>query len=123
MADGPSRSFNERGMSVLTLIERARRRIFHNRLFHEGSHAGVAILLAFILLLLTGTELLDWKWIVLVSAAAVGAWIYRARKHLLTPEGYRDVVEFGMFPEEFRRAELEKMLYRQADPPEVAAQP
>jgi RimJ/RimL family protein N-acetyltransferase len=45
------------------------------------------------------------------------------RKHLLTPDGYRDVVEFGMFPEEFRRAELEKMLYRQAEPPAVAAQP
>jgi RimJ/RimL family protein N-acetyltransferase len=37
------------------------------------------------------------------------------RKHLLTADGYRDVVEWGMFPDEFLKAQvvLEKLLYRE----------
>jgi hypothetical protein len=41
------------------------------------------------------------------------------RKHLWMPEGSLDVVEFGMFPDEFSaaREEVERMLYRKRSPP------
>jgi hypothetical protein len=78
---------------VLTLVNRARRRLFHNELFTQGSHAAVAILLAFILLLLAGTGFLDWRWMVLVSAVAVGVALYRARQRLLSPYRAAQVVD------------------------------
>jgi hypothetical protein len=69
---------------VLTLVQRARRRLFHNELFAQGAHAAAAILLALILLLLAGTGFLDWRWMVLVSAIAASIALYRARKRLLS---------------------------------------
>ena len=78
---------------MLTLVNRARRRLFHNELFTQGSHAAVAILLAFILLLLAGTGFLDWRWMLLVSAIAVGVALYRARKRLLSPYRAAQVVD------------------------------
>jgi hypothetical protein len=81
---------------VLTLVHRARRRLFHNELFTQGTHAAVAILAAFILLLLAGTGFLDWRWMVLVSASALGVALYRARKRLLTPYAAAQVVDRRM---------------------------
>ena len=65
---------------MLTLVGRARRRLFHNELFNQTAHAATAILLAFILLLLLGTQILDWRWIAGVSVVAAGTALYRARK-------------------------------------------
>ena len=65
---------------MLTLVGRARQRLFHNELFTQGANAAVAILLALILLLLLGTEILDWRWILLVSILTAGAALYLARK-------------------------------------------
>jgi len=65
-------------------------------LFIQGAHAAVAILIAFILLLLAGTQLMDWRWIVLVSALAVAAALYRARKRLLSPYCAAQVVDRRM---------------------------
>ena len=45
------------------------------------------------------------------------------RRHQLTPNGYKDVVEFGLFPDEFsvaRRA-LEGMLYSHNSPPDLSS--
>jgi hypothetical protein len=81
---------------VLTLVHRARRRLFHNHLFTQGAHASVAILAAFILLLLSGTGFLDWRWMLLVSAIAVGVALYRARKRLLSPYCAAQVVDRRM---------------------------
>jgi len=81
---------------VLTLVHRARRRLFHNELFTQGAYAAAAVLAALILLLLAGTGLLDWRWMVLVSTAAAGAALYRARKHLLTPYAAAQVVDRRM---------------------------
>ena len=81
---------------MLTLVLRARRRLFHNQLFTQGTHAAVAILGAFILLLLAGTGFLDWRWIVLVSALAVGVALYRARKRLLSTYSAAQVVDRRM---------------------------
>jgi hypothetical protein len=81
---------------VLTLVQRARQRLFHNELFRQGAHAAVAILAAFILLLLAGTEFLDWRWMVLVATVALAAALYRARRRLLSPYGAAQVVDRRM---------------------------
>jgi len=78
---------------VLTLVHRARRRLFHNELFAQGAHAAVAILLAFILLLLAGTGFLDWRWMAPVSAIAAGVALFRARQRLLSPYRAAQVVD------------------------------
>ena len=81
---------------MLTLVHRARRRLFHNQLFSQGAHAAAAILAAFILVLLFGTQLLDWRWMLLVSVLAMGAALYRARKRLLSPYAAAQVVDRRM---------------------------
>ena len=81
---------------MLTLVHRARRRLFHNELFTQGAHAVVAILGAFILLLLAGTGFLDWRWMTLVSAIAVGVGLYRASKGRLTAYHAAQVVDRRM---------------------------
>jgi hypothetical protein len=72
---------------VLALIRRARRRLFENELFAQGANASSAALLAFILLLLLGTEILNWQVVVLLPAAAFGVGLYIARRRL--PGAYR----------------------------------
>jgi hypothetical protein len=62
----------------------------------QGAYAAVAILLAFILLLLAGTGFLDWRWTVLVSVLAVGVALYRSRKRLLSPYRAAQVVDRRM---------------------------
>lgn len=81
---------------MLTLVQRARRRLFHNELFRQGAHAAVAILVAFILLLLAGTQFLDWRWMVLAAAVAVAAALYRARKRLVSSYSAAQVVDRRM---------------------------
>jgi hypothetical protein len=78
---------------VLTLVKRARRRLFHNELFSQGAYAAVAVLIAFILLLLFGTGILDWRWMLAVSTLAMAAALYRARKRLLSPYAAAQVVD------------------------------
>jgi hypothetical protein len=70
---------------VLALVRRARRRLFYNELFAQGANASSAALLAFILLLLLGTEILAWQVVVLLPLAAMAAGLYIARRRLPTP--------------------------------------
>jgi hypothetical protein len=72
---------------VLTLVRKARRRLFRNELFAQGANAASAALAAFILLLLFGTQVLNWEWLVLIPAAAAAFGFYRVRKRL--PSVYR----------------------------------
>jgi hypothetical protein len=67
---------------VLTLIRRARRRLVYNELLAQGVIAASAALAALIILLILGTEILNWYWLVLIPAAAVGVAIYRVRRHV-----------------------------------------
>ena len=67
---------------MLILVSRARRRFLHNELIAQGANAASAALMAFILLLLLGTQILDWRWIVLIAALAAAAGLYCARKRL-----------------------------------------
>jgi hypothetical protein len=64
------------------VIRRARRRLLANELISQAANAFSAALIAFIFLLLTGTELLRWQWLLLVPAAAIGAGIYAAFRRL-----------------------------------------
>jgi hypothetical protein len=72
---------------VVTLVRQARRRLFNNELLKQGANASSAALIAFILLLLLGTQILSWQWAILIPIAAAGAGLYRARKRL--PRMYR----------------------------------
>src|SRR5215471_14995599 len=59
-----------RGRTVFQLVRRARRRLLYNELFSQGANAASAALAAFILLLLIGTEILSWQWLLLIPVAA-----------------------------------------------------
>jgi hypothetical protein len=78
---------------VFTLVRRARRRLLHNELFSQGANAGSAILAAFILLLLLGTEVLNWKWLLLIPTAAVVVGLYAVRRRLATPYAAAQLVD------------------------------
>ena len=67
---------------MLTLIRKARRRLLHNELLSEGVTAVSVALVALIVLLLLGTQILTWYWLALLPAAAVVVAFYRVRKRL-----------------------------------------
>ncbi len=67
---------------MLTLVSRARRRLLINELFAQGAIVSSAALLGFILLLLTGTQVLNWHWLVLIPLLAAAAGLYRVRQRL-----------------------------------------
>jgi hypothetical protein len=71
--------------SLTDLLERARRRLFGQLALDKGALALAIGMAAVILLLLAGTQILDWYWPVLVVAVSLGVGIYRLRKSLPTP--------------------------------------
>jgi hypothetical protein len=68
--------------TLTDLLERARRRLFGQLALDKGALALLIGMAAVILLLLTGTQILDWYWPVLVVAISLGIGIYRLRKSL-----------------------------------------
>ena len=68
--------------TLTDLLERARRRLFGQLALDKGALALVIGMAAVILLLLAGTQILDWYWPVLVVAVSLGIGIYRLRKSL-----------------------------------------
>jgi len=68
--------------TLTDLLERARRRLFGQLALDKGALALVIGMGAVILLLLAGTQILDWYWPVLVVAVSLGIGIYRLRKSL-----------------------------------------
>ena len=69
------------------LIRRARRRFLTQELMSQGANTFSAGLAAFIVLLLLGTEVLNWYWAALIPLAAIGTGIYRAWRR--RPSSYR----------------------------------
>jgi hypothetical protein len=67
---------------VVTLVRQARRRLLKNELLKQGANASSAALIAFIFLLLLGTQILNWEWAILIPLAAVAVGLYRVRKRL-----------------------------------------
>jgi len=68
------------------LVDRVRRRLIGNELLAQGVNAANAALSVLILLLLLGTQVLDWYWIVLVPAACAALGLYLVRRR--TPGRY-----------------------------------
>lgn len=68
--------------TLTDLLERARRRLFGQLALDKGALALVIGMAAVILLLLAGTQILDWYWPILVGAVSLGIGIYRLRKSL-----------------------------------------
>jgi hypothetical protein len=72
---------------VLGLVRRAQRRLFYNELFAQGANLASAALLAMILLLLAGTEILSWQWLVVLPVGAAVGGLYTAWRR--RPSAYR----------------------------------
>jgi len=64
------------------LVRLARRRLLGNELMAQGANSASAALAAFILLLLLGSEILNWRIVVAVPLAAFGAGVYLVRRRL-----------------------------------------
>ena len=65
---------------MLALVHQVRRRLLGNELLVQGANVSSALLFVLILLLLLGTQVLSWYWIVLVPAVSAGAGLYLARR-------------------------------------------
>ncbi|HYW41472.1 MAG TPA: hypothetical protein VE959_01365 [Bryobacteraceae bacterium] len=78
---------------MLKLVRLARRRLLHNELLSQGANAASAALLAFILLLLLGTQVLSWHWLVLIPLAAASVGLYRVARRLPSPYVVAQIVD------------------------------
>jgi hypothetical protein len=78
---------------VLTLIRKARSRWLRNELLSQGATVTSAALVAVILLLLLGTQILDWRWAAVIPLAAVGAGVYLVRRRMPTAYKIAQVVD------------------------------
>jgi hypothetical protein len=80
-------------MTVGNLVGQARRRILGNQLFTQGVNAGSAALVAFILLLLFGTQILSWPVALAIPLAAAAFGIYRVKQHMPSPYAVAQLVD------------------------------
>ncbi len=71
---------------VAELVGQARRRYLWNELLAQGAWAVSAALAAVIILLLLGTEILDWQWLVALPAATLGCGVWRTLRRM--PNAY-----------------------------------
>jgi hypothetical protein len=78
---------------VHELIRRARRRFLNQELMSQGANTFSAGLAAFIVLLLLGTEVLNWYWAALIPLAAIGTGIYRAYRRRPSPYRAAQIVD------------------------------
>jgi hypothetical protein len=96
-----------RGGAALATARQARRRLVKNNLLAQGANAFTVALAAFILLLLLGAEILDWRWLVPIplAAATAGAlrvWrrapsLYRAAQIVDRRMGLADALSTAIF--------------------------
>lgn len=61
---------------VFETVRRARRRIFANEALHHAAYGASAALASLIGLLLAGTQILNWPWLLLLPALTLGAGAY-----------------------------------------------
>src|ERR1035437_8740052 len=84
---------NRTRKTVGNLVRQARRRILGNQLFTQGANAGIAALVAFILLLLLGTQILSWPVALAIPLAAAAFGIYRVKRHMPSPYGVAQLID------------------------------
>ena len=70
---------------MLTLLRQARLRLLLNEALSQGANAFSAALVAFTLLLVLGTQILDWRWCATIPLAAAGFGLYRLWKAAPSP--------------------------------------
>src|ERR1019366_6339779 len=87
-----------RGRVVFNLVRRARLRLVLNELLSQGANAFSGALIALILLLLLGTQILSWQWALLIPLAAVGAGLYVTYRRLPSLYTVAQVVDHRMAP-------------------------
>jgi hypothetical protein len=80
-------------MTVGNLVRQARRRILGNQLFTQGANAGIAALVAFILLLLLGTQMLSWPVALAIPLAAAAFGMYRVKRQMPSPYGVAQLID------------------------------
>ena len=83
----PKPCFEERGRMLCETVRRARRRILANEVVRQGAYAASAALAALVLLLVLGTEILNWPWLLALPAATLAAGAYATWRGL--PSGYQ----------------------------------
>jgi hypothetical protein len=64
------------------LLEQARRRAITQLVIEKAVIALIVLLAGAIVLLLAGTQILDWYWIALLAVASLGVGIYQLRGHI-----------------------------------------
>jgi hypothetical protein len=75
------------------LIEQARRRIFLNHMLSQGVNALCAALLALIVLLVAGADILGWRWLAAIPAATLVAGAWRAWRRVPARYGAAQLVD------------------------------
>lgn len=75
-----------RSAMVIELVGQARRRFLYNEILAQGAWALSAAMGAVIILLLAGTQILDWQWLLLLPVATCAAGVWRTIRRL--PSGY-----------------------------------
>ena len=78
---------------MLTLVRRARQRLLYNELLSQGANASSAALMAFIALLLAGTQVPMWQWALAIPLVAAGVGLYLARRRLPSPYAVAQMVD------------------------------
>ena len=72
---------------VFETVRRARSRILANEVVRQSAYAGSAVLASLILLLLLGTQILSWLWLLVLPAVTLAAGAYTTWRRL--PSSYQ----------------------------------
>ena len=76
-----------------TLVRQARRRILGNQLIAQGANAGSAAFAAFILLLLLGTQILNWPVALSIPLVAIAVGLFQVRRHMPSPYAVAQTID------------------------------
>src|SRR5205085_215258 len=69
-------------MKIPEVARRARRRLFWNEVLAQGTCALSAGFGAVVLLLVLGTQVLDWRWLILLPVLTLAIGVYRTTRRL-----------------------------------------
>ncbi|HUJ23376.1 MAG TPA: hypothetical protein VLX58_17710 [Bryobacteraceae bacterium] len=67
---------------IEALIRRARQRYIGNELLAQAAYAASAAMAGVIALLIAGTQILDWRWLLGISGATLAVGVYRMRRRI-----------------------------------------
>ena len=82
---------------IEAVIRRARRRYVANELLAQGAYAVSAGMAGVILLLITGTQILDWRFLAAISAGTLALGAYRTLRRVPAPYKIAQFVDRRLF--------------------------